>query len=505
MHWSDNSIGIDKYLLSFLGCDKFLLWGEAHIQSVEGDPEILLAIGYIFKKFINNIKTTKEKVLKQMKINPKGKIISFFDESFGGAIKMTEEHFVVFWETIAKVALERQDHTILIKPKVLKRYENLSDSLKKRFMAVLSFLEKAENTYIIDSEKWSFIEVIGMSDIVITQGMTSSATIAIICGIEGLYLDQAHYNHPFSRYAFKERIIFDDPEKLLRAIYQILDNDEKPSKTIPEELLRKFDTYPDDRAIAILQDILSGKDNQYTLKKQIGIIIQARMGSSRLPGKVMMDIMGKPMLKHTIERLKRIKTPNTIIIATTYSKKDDIIAKLALEEKINCFRGDEEDVLMRYYQAAKEYKIDTVVRITADCPLIDPGLVDEVIDFYLKNQPLNYASNTIKRTYPRGFDIEIFSFSALEKAFKNATKPYQREHVTPFIYENERCLNYKSDKDYSKYRVTVDTAEDFKLIDRIFDFFGNNEFSYQKVIDLLNKNKGLAGINRNIKQKAFTE
>lgn len=505
MHWSDNSIGIDKHLLSFLSCDKFLLWGKAHTQSVEGNSDIFLPIGYVFKRFINNIKTDKQKILRQMHIKPQGKIISFFDESFGGEIKMTQEHFVTFWETAAKLASERKEDTILIKPKVLMYYKKLSDTFKKRFTDTLAFLKSAGNAYIIDEEKWSFIEVIGVSDVVITQGMTSSATIAIICGIEGLYLDQAHYAHPFSSDTFRGKIVFDDPNKLLNMIYKILDNNEKPSKIMPEELLREFDTYPDDQAIDILRDILTDKNSQYLPKRGIGIIVQARMGSSRLPGKVMMDILGKPMLKHIIERLKRIEIPNTIIIATTLNKNDDIIAELALREKVSCFRGDEEDVLSRYYQTAKKYKIDTIVRITADCPLVDPALINELIDFYFRNQPLGYASNTIERTYPQGFDVEVFSFLALEKAFKNANKPYQHEHVTPFIYENERCFNYKSDKDYSKYRLTVDTTEDFKLISRIFNFFGNNEFNYQEVVDLLNKNRELAEINRNIKQKIFTK
>ena len=202
--------------------------------------------------------------------------------------------------------------------------------------------------------------------------------------------------------------------------------------------------------------------------KKTVAIIQARMGSTRLPGKVMKDLKGKPVLWHVIERVKQAKNIDQIIIATTIHKRDKIIHDKAMEWGIKAYKGSEEDVLARYFKAANKNDIDTVVRITSDCPLIDPQVIDEIVEYYTKNNytlVTNAGSDLNNRTYPRGLDIEVFSFKVLEKAYENAKEKYQREHVTPYIYENhEDVFYYKNNQDLSNYRLTLDTKEDFESV-----------------------------------------
>jgi spore coat polysaccharide biosynthesis protein SpsF len=431
-----------------------------------------------------------------MGIVKRGKIIAFFDESFGNEFKMTGENYVVFWETALKVARMEKDHTIVVRPKKRTEYNNLREELKKKFFVIKNEMKKMQNVYIMQSDRWSFIEIVGISDLVITQGMTSSSTIAIICGIEGLYLDQAEHEHPFAR-LFKDKIVFDDPEKLISMIQKIISGAQHPLRDIPDSIIRAYDAYPDDRGIDLFRSILSDGP-----QKRVGVIIQARMGSTRLPGKVMRPILGKPMLEILIERLKRSKRRVSLIIATTQNKNDDIIAELARRLEVACFRGSQEDVLDRYYKAAKEYNMDVIVRITSDCPLADPALMDALIDYYFANPQIDYVSNTLKRTYPRGFDVEVFSFASLEKAAKEANKAYQREHVTPFIEENMKKLSYEDTRDSSIYRVTVDTMADFALITYIYELLHKNgDFGYRKIVDLLDSRPDLVALNKHIEQK----
>ncbi|MFC1621641.1 cytidylyltransferase domain-containing protein, partial [Candidatus Omnitrophota bacterium] len=494
MHWSDHSLALIQYVFSFLGCDDFLSWGMAHINTLGVDAEPYVLTGYPFKRFIKEVASNRDKVLKDMGIRAKGKIISFFDESFGGDCKMTKEHYLSFWKTALGLAELEKDNTVLIKQKSAK-YKRLSPEMKKEFFAIKDKIHNMPNAYIIDHGRWSFIESIGVSDIVVTQGMTSSATIAIICGIEGLYLDEAGYKHAFA-VSFKDKLVFDRPEGLISMVQKIIAGTESPLKSIPETMLRDLDAYSDDRGIDLFRSILSG-DRQ----KSVGIIIQARMGSTRLPGKVMKSILGKPMLQILIERLRHLDKNKTLIIATTRNKNDDVIEKLANELGVFCYRGDEEDVLDRYYQAARMYGLDVIVRITADCPFSDPALIDGLIEHYFRNPQADYAANVLTRTYPRGFDIEVFSFEALEKAAKEARKRYQREHVTPFIVENSRLVNYSNNNDASMYRVTVDTAEDFELVSFIFEELKDRSFGYRDVVTLLDSRPDLVKINQHIEQK----
>lgn len=240
---------------------------------------------------------------------------------------------------------------------------------------------------------------------------------------------------------------------------------------------------------------------------KIGAIIQARMGSTRLPEKVMKNLQGKTVLDHVIERVKQSKLIDEIIIATTTHERDAVIESEALRCGVKAFRGSEDDVLSRYYYAAKENNLDVVVRITSDCPLIDPIVLDEIIDFYLENNyeiVSNASSDLLTRTYPRGLDTEVFSFKVLEHAFDHAEEKYQREHVTPFIYENtNQAFYYKNSVDYSKYRWTLDTDEDLELISKVYGhlYHGVHDFYLSDIVKLFEKMPDLYGINAHIEQK----
>ena len=209
--------------------------------------------------------------------------------------------------------------------------------------------------------------------------------------------------------------------------------------------------------------------------------------------------------------MKQSKLIHQIIIATTTNKQDDVIVKEAEQLKVLCFRGDEEDVLSRYYTAAKENNADIVVRITSDCTLIDSEITDKIIRFYLDNGIYNLVTNAgpfaQNRTFPRGLDTEVFSFDILKEAFDDATEKYQREHVTPFIYENtERYKIYyiyaEGKLKRPEIRITLDTEQDFKLLSKIINHFKNIDFKTEDVIDFLDENPELLKINRHVKQKS---
>ncbi|RCW77359.1 cytidylyltransferase domain-containing protein [Saliterribacillus persicus] len=236
-------------------------------------------------------------------------------------------------------------------------------------------------------------------------------------------------------------------------------------------------------------------------------IIQARMGSTRLPGKVLKKVLDKPLLEYQIERVKRSKLIDEIVIATTTNEADELIIDFCERLSISYYRGSENDVLSRYYEAANIHKADVVVRLTSDCPVIDPVVIDTNIQYYLDNQTdFDYVSNTHKRTFPRGFDTEVFSFDALEAAFKKAELASEKEHVTPYIYQNPsqfRIGHVFGEDDHSDLRLTVDTKEDFLLIEKIIDvlYKNNPNFTYDDIVKLLNENKDWLKINAEIKQK----
>ncbi len=243
------------------------------------------------------------------------------------------------------------------------------------------------------------------------------------------------------------------------------------------------------------------------MKGRIVTIIQARMGSTRLPGKIMKDLFGKSVLAHVIERVKQIKSIDDIVIATTILERDDVVVQEAQSQGARVFRGSEDDVLSRYYHAAKKYDARSVVRITSDCPLIDPFVSDKIIACFQKNEydlVTNAGSDLAQRTYPRGLDTEVFSFQALEEAFNKAAERYQREHVTPYIYEHsDRIYYYKSQNDYSRHRWTLDTTEDLALISEIYWhlYKRKHDFYLAEILKLLEQYPGLVMLNEHVTQK----
>lgn len=239
------------------------------------------------------------------------------------------------------------------------------------------------------------------------------------------------------------------------------------------------------------------------------IIVQARMTSTRLPGKVLKAVLGKPLLEYQIERLRRIESADEIVIATTTNDTDQPIVDFCNRLNLPYFRGSEEDVLARYYGAAIEHSADVIVRITSDCPVIDPGVISSIIGFYIENRnQYDYVSNCLKRTYPRGMDTEVFSFRSLQESFREAQAVPDREHVTPFIYNNPsrfRLANVEYIEDRSKYRLTVDTSEDYELIRRIIGkiYPLNNKFTLEDILQLFQENPDWFLINSHIEQKTY--
>lgn len=235
-------------------------------------------------------------------------------------------------------------------------------------------------------------------------------------------------------------------------------------------------------------------------------IIQARVGSVRLPAKVLRMLCGKTVLAHVIERVKEASEVDEIVIATTTSTGDDAIEQEAIRCGVKAFRGSEEDVLSRYYGAATYSSADIVVRITSDCPLIDPQLIDVIVSFFKQcdyDIVTNAGSILSMRTYPRGLDTEVFSFAALKDASKNAQKQYQREHVTPYLYEHGRVYNYRDNADNSRYRWTLDTEEDWCLIMALYGhlYHGKHDFHYNDILAVMETHVELLDINKDVEQK----
>lgn len=236
--------------------------------------------------------------------------------------------------------------------------------------------------------------------------------------------------------------------------------------------------------------------------KKVVAIIQARMGSTRLPGKVMMNILDKPMLWHVISRVKHSNILNDIVIATTTLNEDKRILEFASEMGIKSYAGSKDDVLDRFYRAAMITNADVIVRITADCPLSDPKVIDEVVLFYLNND-FDYVSTSIEPTYPDGIDVEVFGFDVLKKAWNEAKLPSEREHVTPFIWKNPgifKIQNYKYNENISYMRWSVDEKCDLEFIIEIYKklYHEGNIFYIEDIIKILEKYPELMYMNRGI-------
>ena len=233
-------------------------------------------------------------------------------------------------------------------------------------------------------------------------------------------------------------------------------------------------------------------------------IVQARLGSTRLPGKVLLDLAGEPMLARVVHRLRRAQRLDELVIATTTEPRDDALADLCAARGWPCSRGSESDVLDRYYRAALEAKADVVVRVTSDCPLIEPAIVDLVLAEFAKSD-VDYASNVGEpRTYPRGLDVEVFPFTVLDRLWHEDQNPTWREHVTEMIHQRPelfRTINVCHSRDWSHLRWTVDTPEDFELVRRIYAHFGNDDFSWEEVLGQIETHPDWIQINSSILQK----
>ena len=239
----------------------------------------------------------------------------------------------------------------------------------------------------------------------------------------------------------------------------------------------------------------------------VAIIVQARMGSSRLPGKVLKCIDGRPMLSYQLERLRRTTRAHGLVIATTDNPIDDDIVRFSYRERVDCFRGSENDVLSRFYGAAIKVGADCIVRVTADCPLIEPSLVDLAVGRYLDTgKCYDYVSNMLEPTWPYGMAVEVFSIGALTEAHAEASAPAEREHVTPFIYwrpKRYRLGSMTMTPNFNHHRWTVDTGEDFELISRILQslYTHNPTFTMTDVLAILRANPDWSEINADVQQR----
>ncbi len=231
----------------------------------------------------------------------------------------------------------------------------------------------------------------------------------------------------------------------------------------------------------------------------VNVILQARFSSTRLPGKVLKNIVLKPMLALQIERIKRAKLVDKIIVATSIEQDDDVIANLCKKLDVTCFRGNLNDVLDRFYHAAKAFPSEHIVRLTGDCPLIEAEIIDQVIALHLK-QSADYTSNCFIPCLPDGLDVEIFTHQALKQSWQQATKPSEREHVTQYIRNHSELFtlaDFQYTPDLSMHRWTVDEPSDFELVEKIYQnlYPSNPNFTMADILTLLEQQPNLIEIN----------
>lgn len=239
-------------------------------------------------------------------------------------------------------------------------------------------------------------------------------------------------------------------------------------------------------------------------------IVQARMGSTRLPGKVLLDLHGKTILGRVVERVVRMRKVNDLVVATSILEADDAIEAECRRLGVACFRGSEDDVLDRFRGAAETLNAEQCVRITADCPLIDPALSDDIISQFESASPsVDYASNKIPQSFPRGLDTEVFTREALDRSARWAKKPYHRTHVTAYMYQTPELftlLSVVSDVDRADWRWTVDTREDLAFVRSVYERLESKpEFDWLDVVKLVDADPALAAINGHVEQKEIDE
>lgn len=238
--------------------------------------------------------------------------------------------------------------------------------------------------------------------------------------------------------------------------------------------------------------------------------VQARTGSTRLPGKVLRDIGGRPMLARVVDRAKQCTGVDDVVVVTSIDPGDDALVPLCGALGVPLFRGSELDVLERYTLAARAHSADVCVRITSDCPLLDPGVSSMIVKRFHDAMPgVDYASNKIPQSFPRGLDTEVCTVDALERAYREATLPYERTHVMPYFYEHPerfRLLSITSEVDRADWRWTVDTAEDLEFVTRVYERLGlTGDFGWLDVVALIEREPQLADINRHVAQKALRD
>ena len=239
-------------------------------------------------------------------------------------------------------------------------------------------------------------------------------------------------------------------------------------------------------------------------------IVQARVGSKRLPGKVLLDLCGKTVLGRVVERTSRMARIKDVVVATSALESDDAIEDECRRLGVTCFRGSEDDVLDRFRGAAQALGAEQCVRITADCPLIDPQVSDDIVaQFEAADPPVDYASNKIPQSFPRGLDTEVFTREALERSARWAKKPYHRTHVTAYMYQTPELftlLSVVSDVDRADWRWTIDTPEDLGFVRSIYERFDRrSDFSWMDVVNLIENEPALAKINKHVVQKEIEQ
>jgi spore coat polysaccharide biosynthesis protein SpsF len=240
-------------------------------------------------------------------------------------------------------------------------------------------------------------------------------------------------------------------------------------------------------------------------------IVQARMSSSRLPGKILADLGGQPVLAWVVRRASRTVGIDQVVVATSVAGDDDVVEALCKEQGFACTRGNLYDVLDRYVHAAREYDAEVIVRLTGDCPLIDAGMLAGNLRTFLSAQPpLDFAANRLpsERTIPIGLDAEFCTMAALETAWREAQEPHQREHVMPFFYENPQrfnILHIKHQPDYGRYRWTVDTQEDLEMLRAVVAHFKDDTFSWKEVLALFEAKPELARMNATVQHRSVRD
>lgn len=247
------------------------------------------------------------------------------------------------------------------------------------------------------------------------------------------------------------------------------------------------------------------------MQQTTAIIIQARMGSTRLPGKIMKELAGNPMLWHVVKRAMKASSADRVIVATTKKPEDDAVEKFCKTHNFLCYRGSAENVLERYHEAAEKFGADIIVRVTADCPLVAPEIIDRCVREFQKSKA-DYISNVNPgpRTFPRGLDVEVFSSPALERAYRNASQGYEKEHVTPYLWENKKGEfalknTVLASPDYARdWRLTVDYAQDYILMKAVYDaLFAGTEIDTRNALAFLDARPDLLRLNAHIAQKSM--